>query len=214
MGTKKFIKLFIPPLFIILIRSVIKKFLKPKPKLFDGIDSIFVNNITNKTIYGEYGCGLSTEYVLKNYSFPIYSVDSSKIWVNKFDKYQGKKNFKINSIELGEIGDWGYPINYKYRKNFKNYFNYIWEQKNKPNFILIDGRFRVACFFTTLLKADVGTKIVFDDYPHRKHYHIVEEFILPVSINDRQALFIVDEKVSLEFEKIKFELNQFTYVRD
>jgi len=214
MNIKKFIKLFIPPLLIILLRNILKKLFNPKKKLFDGTDNIFVNNLTNDIIYGEYGCGLSTEYVLKNYSFPIYSVDSSKTWVNKFNKYQDRKNFKICSIELGEIGDWGYPLSYNNRKNFNKYFNFIWKQKDKPNFVLIDGRFRVACFLTTLLNANVGTKIVFDDYPHRKHYHIVEEFILPVSINKRQALFIVDENVSLEFEKIKFELNNFTYVRD
>ena len=52
-------------------------------KLFDGDDSLFKDLLKNSKNYGEYGCGLSTEWVLKNTNADIVSVDSSKVWINK-----------------------------------------------------------------------------------------------------------------------------------
>lgn len=41
---------------------------------------------------------------------------------------------------------------------------------------MIDGRFRVACFLYSLLCAETGTVILFDDYSLRFRYHLVEDF--------------------------------------
>ena len=54
----------------------------------------------------------------------------------------------------------GTPEGYKYRHNFKKYLNGIWEKSFKPDLVLVDGRFRVACFLTSLLKADKGSIII------------------------------------------------------
>jgi hypothetical protein len=37
----------------------------------------------------------------------------------------------------------------------------------KPDLVLIDGRFRLACFLHPLLAAAPGTPILFDDYTNR-----------------------------------------------
>ena len=44
--------------------------------------------------------------------------------------------------------------------------------------VLIDGRFRVACFLFSLLNAKKDSIIIFDDYMNRSEYHVVEE-VLP-----------------------------------
>jgi hypothetical protein len=55
-----------------------------------------------------------------------------------------------------------------------------WEYANqkslKPDLILVDGRFRVACFLYSLLCAETNTTILFDDYTERPEYFIVEKF--------------------------------------
>ena len=40
----------------------------------------------------------------------------------------------------------------------------FFENKLVPDLILIDGRFRVCCFLSSLKYGNVGTKILFDDY--------------------------------------------------
>ena len=44
--------------------------------LFDGDDSLFKDVLKTSKIFGEYGCGSSTEWVLKNTNADIVSVDS------------------------------------------------------------------------------------------------------------------------------------------
>ena len=120
-------------------------------------------------------------------------------------------------IDCGELEEWGRPKTYEKRENFQNYINAIWQYPSfKPDLILIDGRFRVACFLTSLLNSNPGTKIIFDDYFDRAQYHIVEEFIQPIGKCGRQALFIVpmEEFETLSIEKIKLEILNFRYVLD
>ena len=65
-------------------------------------------------------------------------------------------------FDLGKLKTWGTPQGYEYRHNFKKYLNAIWEKSFKPDLVLVDGRFRVACFLTSLLNADELRKIIMD----------------------------------------------------
>ena len=68
-------------------------------KLFDGDDSLFKDLLKNSKNYGEYGCGLSTEWVLNNTNANILSVDSSKEWIDKISS----KNTLIKLINGEEL---------------------------------------------------------------------------------------------------------------
>lgn len=143
-------------------------------KLFDGDDTLFKKLIKDILIYGEYGCGKSTNYVIKNTSSKILSVDTQYEWIElvKEKNKEHLKRIKIFHIDLGATLDWGYPINYDKSKYFYKYTDSIWQCSVKPDLVLIDGRFRVCCFLTSLKYAEEGTKIIFDDYISRPHYHI------------------------------------------
>ena len=86
--------------------------------------------------------------------------------------------------------------------------------EDKPDLVLIDGRFRVASFLTSLRECKVGTKIIFDDYEFRAHYHIVEDFIKPDRIFGPQAIFEVTSKDNLNFSALDKLINKFEYVMD
>ena len=62
------IKLFIPEIIFLIYRKLFKT--KKKKFLFDGHSKLFKDSISKETIYGEYGCGLSTCYVSKNFEIP------------------------------------------------------------------------------------------------------------------------------------------------
>ncbi len=60
-----------------------------------------------------------------------------------------------------------------------------------PDVVLIDGRFRVACFLTVMLRATKPVTVLFDDYHKRPEYHWIEEFGAPVDRARRMARFEV-----------------------
>lgn len=204
---------FTPPIIFIPIMHIFSK----KPELFDGEENsvLFKKYLKKCRVYGEYGCGLSTQYVLDNTNCSIISVDSSDFWVNLVkSRSNNSKRLKIHYVDIGIVGEWGRPIDYKNRDNFKNYTDQLWEQTEKPDVVLIDGRFRVACFLTCLLKAPLGTVIIFDDYIDRPEYHIIEEFIGKKEYSGRQAIFIVEQLEDAEIIKINELLERFRFVMD
>ena len=185
-------------------------------KLFDGDDSLFKDLLKNSKNYGEYGCGLSTEWVLNNTNANILSVDSSKEWIDKISSknVEYKKRLKLQHIDLGKVENWGRPVGYEKSYNFINYFKWIWTQDILPDTVLIDGRFRVCCFLTSIKYANENTKIIFDDYNNRPYYHVVEKFVKKEQTCGRQALFIVKNKNDINIDLLNIEINNFHYVMD
>jgi len=185
-------------------------------KLFDGDDSLFKNIVREAKVYGEYGCGNSTIWTLENTSAKIISVDTSIKWINKVRDMINNNSFRMNihHSNLGEVGDWGRPISYIKHNYFIDYTNYIWEQSENPSVILIDGSFRVCCFLTTLKLAAEGTKIIFDDYTNRPHYHYVEKYVSRIKECGRQCLFIVPSKRDMDINELNNDIDAFRYVMD
>jgi hypothetical protein len=210
---KKIIKAILPPIVQYAGRNVYHQF--KRNSLFDGSDKLFKATLTKETVYGEYGCGASTIWVLNNIGCEIFSVDSSHKWIDKVkNEMPSLSNGHIHWVDVGPIGDWGTPLGYSKFENFKDYTDWIWQHERKPNLVLIDGRFRVCCFLTSLLKADKGTKIFFDDYTDRPQYHVVERYLKPTEKCGRQAMFITPDCADLDVPSIKDSISQFRFVFD
>jgi hypothetical protein len=209
---KKIIRNVTPPI-IYKVLSYIVNYNKNN-ELFDGEDELFRNIITKNDIYGEYGCGQSTIWVSKNFDINIYSVETDPFWQKKTSSIINNKKCEIYYANLGKIGNWGVPKSYERSDFFNLYTDWIWKQKFKPTVVLIDGRFRVCCFLTSIINGNAGSKIIFDDYTLRHQYHYVEKYLKPVKKNKRQSLFIIPEKNELNVEKIKESINNFRYVFD
>jgi hypothetical protein len=208
----KFLKLITPPIFITSFFRI-KTYFESKDRLFDGDDNLFKKYLKNCQFYAEYGCGKSTNWVLENTNAVVYSVDTSNDWVKKTDR---KNNDKLNIkyVNVGEIGPWGTPLTYKKSDSFKIYTDWIWSHDYKPKCVLIDGRFRVCCFLTSLKFADEGTVLIFDDYIERPYYHIVEKYIQRTEFTKRQCIFIVPNKSKINLVELDDDIANFRYVID
>jgi hypothetical protein len=176
--------------------------------LFDGDDGLFKELIKHAKTYYEYGCGKSTEFVFKYSSATIFSVDTSNDWVKKIKSLEGiekSKRLNLSWVDVGEVANWGTPTSFKMKHNFRNYAELLWLNNAIPDLVLIDGRFRILCFLTSIKFAPAGCKILFDDYIDRPFYHIVEDFCPKLETCGRQALFevseIAKEKVSEDLIK-------------
>ena len=210
---KKIIKLLLPPIIPYLY---LKFFSSLRKSLFDGDDFLFKKSLEGIKIYGEYGCGLSSKWMLKNTNCKVISVDSSKEWVEKI-KTENKKylsRLTINHIDLGKVRRWGFPLSYVKSNNFQDYTDYIWKQSVSPTFVLVDGRFRVCCFLTSLKFADAGTKIIFDDYVNSPHYHFIEKYVSRINECGRQCLFIVPSKIKIDIDSLNKDIDAFRFVMD
>lgn len=183
--------------------------------LFAGNDSLFKNIVTNCTIYGEYGVGKSTKWVINNTSAEIRAVDTSAKWIRRvMNGHSMDRRLDICHSNLGNVGFMGRPRDYSKRDDFSSYTDYLWKKDKNPDVVLIDGRFRVCCFLTSLKFGDEGTKIIFDDYVNRPHYHIVEKYIPRSRECGRQALFIVPPKENIDIDELNNDIAAFRLVMD
>ena len=160
----------------------------------------FIELVREARCYLEYGTGGTTISARRAGLKTLVAVESDPQWLEavrrKLDEGGGTEGCHLMHVDIGPTGDWGYPTTDAYWKRYANYpldvWNYCKESGLAPDVILIDGRFRVACFLATLLFAPPGSSVLFDDYLDRPHYHIVEKFVCPYQTHDRLAEFHLD----------------------
>ena len=180
--------------------------------LFDGDDELFKSYLKNCKLYFEYGVGASTRWVLENTNSNIIAVDTDKEWIDFVNIEVDSMRVKLVWVDLGDLTKWGRPNSYKYRDSFIDYIGGVWNFKKQADVVLIDGRFRVACFLYSLLHSKKDTIIIFDDYFDRPWYHVIEEVICLHNKHGRQAIFKVPEFYN---QNLTSELlNKFLYVFD
>lgn len=146
----------------------------------------------------EYGAGGSTVLAAKLGLNAIYSVESDQCFLAAVKGAVAATESDVSLIDhyvdIGPTVEWGNPKDSTKAANWPLYASSIWnrilaEKSVQPDLVLIDGRFRVACFLATLHFAKPGTTILFDDYLDRPHYHVVEKYLKPVSRFGRMAEF-------------------------
>lgn len=149
--------------------------------------------------YAEFGSGASTLWVMEEMStdVEIVSIESSPQWASEMDTLIRKNGQRgsVSHVDLGPVSGWGRPESYSQRDKIIDYVEFPFRIGGSFELVYIDGVFRVASFLTTLIFAQPGTKIVFDDYNNRKKYHVVEEILRPASKKGKQALFIKPEEI-------------------
>lgn len=146
----------------------------------------------------EYGTGGSTVYAAQLTGKTIVAVESDKRWLDGL-LLKIASNLRSNVIpvhvDIGPTQAWGHPVNRNKAEFFPNYSIFPWrvayEHQIVIDLVLIDGRFRVACFLASLAMTNDNCRIVFDDYLDRPSYHVVEKFCKPSHFLGRAAIFDV-----------------------
>ena len=172
--------------------------------------------LKNSNVYLEFGMGGSTILAARIGVPHIFSVDSSLEWLSnittEISKIPMRSKIKLLHADLGKIGDWGHPIGQEKISNWPSYYSGPWQTIQSsdisPDLVLIDGRFRVACFLYSILNLNPGSTIIWDDYLNRQEYHIIESILKPYQYVDSMALFKITEipdyrrTISMIFENL------------
>lgn len=143
----------------------------------------------------EYGSGGSTFLALHSGVEFVMSVESDKAWAGKIAKSLGrvhdKARYRVHHADIGPTGEWGFPTDASGYSRYPLYALGVFDQPwfRQPDVVLIDGRFRTACFLATMLRTKAPVTVLFDDYHDRPHYHWIEEFAAPVARAGRMARF-------------------------
>jgi hypothetical protein len=150
-------------------------------------------------VYLEFGMGGSTVLAARLGVPQVYAVDSSQDWVQLVSKdlsgMQTTSQVRLLHANLGPTKEWGYPVDNAMIANWPSYYSGPWrvvrEAGLQPDLVLVDGRFRVACFLYSMLQMQPGSTLLWDDYTNRSEYHVVERFLKPVAYHDEMAVFEV-----------------------
>lgn len=143
----------------------------------------------------EYGSGGSTILAAEMAGKTVFSVESDPVWLAQMRDYFASHPPRANLyLHLGDIGptkEWSHPLAEDGFRLWPNYPTQIWHSDGflAPDVVLIDGRFRVACFLTTLFTIMAPTRVLFDDYLERPAYHQIEDFAVPSAYFGRMAQF-------------------------
>lgn len=176
---------------------------------------MFLKYLSNTNVYFEFGSGGSTYQAnIRDNIKRIYSVESDKEWQNKLKKIIKKKNILFLYNEMfSKKNTWGSPgkeCSNIQKKNYSNYIKYLDKDELKRiNFILIDGRFRVACCLKCYDVINSYCLIAFDDFLNRKKYHIVLDYFDIVEKTSDNSMVILKKKDNINIpNKIieKYEL--------
>lgn len=181
-------------------------FLSIDPHFDEETKLMFSQLISQSIFYLEFGSGGSTIYALKKTNVAhVYSVESDVLFLEEIQNVltESERSRLTNvHIDIGETGSWGNPVDESGIHNYWSYPSIVWgmitNQSHHPDLILIDGRFRVACFLISLLHARANTTIIFDDYYDREHYQLVQKFLEPNQRVGRAAIFQTNEPLKIE----------------
>jgi len=165
----------------------------------------------------EYGSGKSTFFAAGCADTTVFSVESDVGWMEEIqdwlDSETHQGTVKLHHGDIGQTGSWGKPIGSTAFRQYPNYPLSVWDRPDfeHPDVVLIDGRFRTACFITTVLRISRPTVVLFDDYTDRPHYHVVERFCRPKTKIGRLARFDVTPQV-LKADDLSLLAHEFTKV--
>ena len=152
---------------------------------------------TKATTILEYGSGGSAVLAAESGVADVFSVESDANWCANmqrwFQEHPPAGRIHMHWVDIGPTKAWGKPKSNSAFHSWPCYPISVWDRDDfvDPDVVLIDGRFRLACFLTTLMRTKCDVTILWDDYTDRPEYHVAERLLKPVSYVGRMAMFEV-----------------------
>jgi protein O-GlcNAc transferase len=112
---------------------------------------LFTKYIQRCTCYFEFGIGGSTIHTFIKTEAKIRGIESDKEWVNRVQSEVEDDRLVVSHVDIGKTKEFGHPVSDSNKVKFPAYSMSIHSTDINPDFILIDGRFRVACLIQSII---------------------------------------------------------------
>lgn len=171
-----------------------------EPLLDEGATAALRSHLDKARFYLEFGTGGSTVLVARR-GLETVSVDSDPVFAQAVRrKLAPGHRVTIVDTDIGLTAEWGFPVLKRetparlarWRRYIDQPFAIIAARGRFPDFVLVDGRFRVGCTLESARQAVAAgspTTIMVDDYQGREHYRLLEDYLGPPRREGRAALF-------------------------
>lgn len=169
-----------------------------KPHMPPVVVAFLAERFRTTRCFLEYGAGGSTRMAAASGVPFVFSVESDTAFAQEVERLVTEEapgtRLTMVAGNLGRTKSWGRPSDTRSCGTWPRYVASVWDDirtaEESPELILIDGRFRVACFLFSLIQSAPGTTFVFDDYVGRAdRYQVVEQILRPARLLSRAALF-------------------------
>lgn len=155
----------------------------------------------------EYGSGGSTLLAVRGAATAqVISVESDPDWALRMTNTLAAEGVsdraRIHFADIGHVVEWGMPKDTAAHRRYHLYASGVWDARwfRQPDVVLIDGRFRVACLITAMLRTTKPLTVLFDDYYDRPYYHWIEDLAPVAERTGRMARFEVQPVARLDGE--------------
>lgn len=181
-----------------------------RPDFDDETIPLFLSRIATARRYLEFGSGASTALAARQ-GVPFTTVETDPSYlaaVRRKLTAAGTLDLTKQNLIHADIGltyHWGAPL---FRtptpervERWRSYVEAPWAgDVPAPDFILVDGRFRVACALNAIRRLGGARdwELWLDDYQGREHYEIVTQFAVLERMSGVTAIFKPREGVDQE----------------
>lgn len=171
-----------------------------RPDFDEQTIPLFIQRVSKARAYLEFGSGASTVLAARQ-GVEFTSVDTDPFYLRAVRKRIAAKGFadsekqRFIHADIGPTEYWGAPM-FKHETparfaRWRAYPQSPWAgMKEKPDFVLVDGRFRAACALNAIKHLGAGDwELWLDDYKGRDHYAVVERFAVLEKMSGVTAIF-------------------------
>ena len=169
--------------------------------------NMLISYMKNAKQYLEFGSGGSTYLAVLNSNANIISIESDNNWIKYIKEWKVLKNADIRYVDIGNIGEWGVPINEDKKDDWYKYSSEIFkdEKAKQSDFVFIDGRFRVACALSSILNTSDNVTIAIHDFWIRPEYHLLLKYLEVIKGVDTLAVFKKRKNINIDEIKILYD---------
>jgi len=192
------------------------------PRMSQAEETLFRKFLAQCKKYVEFGAGGSTVAAV---GYPnlesIHVVESDPAWVNLIKERSdvmaaeetGRLHFHL--VDIGKTGAWGSPVepvSTATQSKFPSYSSAVGSIAGKEQLdcVLVDGRFRVACFLHALKHASPSTRLAVHDYTNRQQYHLIEKYADKVEVAEEMNVF--KPKANINHDDIDRDIAEYEIV--
>ena len=130
----------------------------------------------------EFGCGGSTGLLLDASEGRLLSVDSDRAWLSRVAEGasagRALRQGRLTQwhAEIGPTREWGWPLMAPSADTGWRYWGAPWFSMPRADFVLVDGRFRIACALAAHGRLDAEGHVAIHDFWPRRAY---QEALVP-----------------------------------